>query len=147
MKCSILSNLQTCSPCNQQSIINSISWSIIYSISCFHETPDLNLAFAEMRSNSVKISSQKTFETLKISLSWFNFLKLYELQYINHVKCPVVIANNDACWHVSNYFPFLFFPLAQYFTFYDSDPVLIWSLVSLSCTAGYPGCPVLCWVT
>ena len=45
-----------------------------------------------MQSNLVKISSQKTFETSKISLSWFNFLKWYELPYIKYVESPVLVA-------------------------------------------------------
>ena len=43
--------------------------SIVYSISCTPEAADLNYGCAAMRSNLVKISSKKTFETLKISLS------------------------------------------------------------------------------
>ena len=42
--------------------------------------------------STVKICSQKTFETLKISLSEFNFLRWYELQYINYVESPVMVA-------------------------------------------------------
>ena len=47
-----------------------------------------------MRSNLVKISSQKISETLKISLPQFNLLNWYELpwQYIKYVEIPVLVA-------------------------------------------------------
>ena len=46
-----------------------------------------------MRSNLVKIASQKAFETLKINhFSNPTFLKRYELQYINYVESPVLVA-------------------------------------------------------
>ena len=47
-----------------------------------------------MRSNLVKISSQKISETLKISLPQFNLLKWYQLpwQYIKYVEIPVLVA-------------------------------------------------------
>ena len=54
-----------------------------------------------------------------------------------------MLANDRACSHGSQLIPFLFFSLAPYFTCNDSDPVRIWSHVSWSCTAGYPGCPML----
>ena len=60
-KISIHSNDQTCHPCKVGSIV--------YSISCTPEVKDLNERCAAMQSYLVKISSQKTFETLKISLS------------------------------------------------------------------------------
>ena len=60
-KISIHSDDQTCHLCNLGSIFNSTSFA--------PETTDLNQGCAVMRSNSVKICSQKTFETLKISLS------------------------------------------------------------------------------
>ena len=83
-KISILSNDQTCHLCKVGSIV--------YSISCTPEATDLNQGCAAMRSNLVKISSQTRSEKLKISLSKFNFLKWYVLQYINYVKSPVVVA-------------------------------------------------------
>ena len=60
-KISILSNDQTFLLCKVGSIV--------YSISCTPEATDLNRGCAAMQSSLVKISSQKTFETLKISLS------------------------------------------------------------------------------
>ena len=59
-KISILSNDQTCHLCN----VGSIVYSIFYT----PEATNLKLGCGAMLSNLVKISSQKTFETLKISL-------------------------------------------------------------------------------
>ena len=65
---------------------------------------------------------------------------------MSKVQCWL-FANDRACLQGSQLFPFLFLSLAQYFTCNDSDPVQIWSHESRSCTAGNPGCLVLCWVT
>ena len=57
----------------------------------------------------------KTFETLKISRSWFNFFlngMSYNTYIISRVQCWL-LANDRACWHGSNYLIFLFFPLAR----------------------------------
>ena len=79
---------------------------------------------------------------------------LFELEWATMHKlcwksgggCLPVIAHVD----MFRFFSISPFSLAQYFTLNDSDHERIWSLGSRSCTAGYPGCPVLSilfWVT
>ena len=110
-----------------------------------------------MRSNLVKISSQKTMPdiwdienfTLLIQLFEMVWATIHKLCRKSSAGCLPMVALTRACWHGSQLFPFLFFSLAPYFTCNDADPVRIWSHVSRSCTAGIPlaGCLVLSWVT
>ena len=86
------------------------------------------------------------------SLSKFNFLKVVwpVMKKLCRKSSGWLLCNEHAYSHGSNYFPSLFFIFVPYFTFYDSDPVRIWSLRSQrGCrgTAGYPGRPVLCCTT
>ena len=109
MKISIISNDQTCYLINVGSII--------YSISCSRETTDVNFGCAVMQSNSVKISSQKTIETLK----FFTFIiQLFEIEWTTiHELCRKssggCLPMDRGCWHCSK-LPIIFdfsFPLAQ----------------------------------
>ena len=109
------------------------------------ETTDLNYA---MQSKSVKISSQRTFERLKVSLSWFNFEmvwatlhKLCRKSSHSSGNCLPMIAHVDIDM-VPVIFQFSFSPLRR--ILHSTTQV---RYVSRSWTAGYPGCPLLCWVT
>ena len=72
---SLLLNDQTCHLLNVGPIIYSLA--IFYS----HQTIDLNVGCAVMRSNLIKFSSQKTSQKENFTLIKFNVLKNYELQY------------------------------------------------------------------
>ena len=70
-----------------------------------------------MRSNLVKISSQKTFENWQVEnftfiiqlfeMVWATIHKLYQKSSAGHYW---LLANVRVCWHGSNYFHFSFFP-------------------------------------
>ena len=99
-----------------------------------------------MQSNLVKISSQKTFETLKISQFHFpnsTFWKVWATSTIHKTcrkssaGCLPMIAHVDM---VPKYFHFSFFPWCR--ILHAMTQIRYWSdhmWVGLSCTAGYPG--------
>ena len=106
----------------------------MYSMPCTPEITYLNWDCVAIQLNSVKsrLSLSEDIWEVEISLSLFNFLIWYELQYMHYVVviacqppssgCLPMIAHVDM---IPIFSPFFFFPLAPYFTLYNSDPVWI----------------------
>ena len=132
----IISNDQTCHLCNGVfDILHSWSYRFELGLSCY----------------AIKFGKNLFSEDIWDNENFTFLIQLFEMvlatTYIKCVESPVLVACQWS--RMLTWFPIisiLFFSLAPYFTCNNSDPVRIWSNVSRSCTAGYPGWPVLFWV-